>query len=895
MNKTVALTNKHRKKTKVHVKTTFAIPVVSALITFGIVFFVFFIMGINPFGIRSVAIIDAYIQYLDFFGFFKDVLNGENSIVYSYSNYLGGGTIGMFAYYLASPVNLILVFFDKADLDTFYNLAVAIKLSLCALSFAIFLRVRFENRITPVFVLLLSVSFALMNYNLVQSRNIMWLDGVYMLPFIMLGIYKLISGRSIAWFSIPLALSLIFNWYTGGINLLFCIIWFVFELFLCRRNEDNGVKYYLVNIIKYVYSLITGVFLSMMLLLPVIYNLRQGKGSEFDWESAAPFFNGNILTVISRYSIGAENDPSAFSLYCGAFVLIGVLCLFSAGFIRSRYKIIAGAAVVTAILLLYWQPLVFAFSLFKRVSSYHSRYSYVAVFIILFIAAMFFANLNDLRKQHTRVRGVGVFIVVFAVYETAFITASIFLEEKSEYLMLTSVMFGVAAALIILILKKGKNKGAYIVLQILLAGTVITDLTVNVYALYRNGNYDSAGYISEYNTMAQKQIDLIKKDGGDTVDYRINRTKVKLHDTFRDADKGDEIQFFQANYDEAFLLGYFGISGYTSCPDNNQIEFLSKLGYNQWGNCITIINDTFLPVDSMLGAKYITCDDPVSILEEMDQKEQTGFLYKNTYAFPLAFKLNSDDFSFITDDIQYSGTIDYQSKLLKSLTGVQKELYSPVEYEEHRSVSDIVYTLKNVSENDLIYGYIPPGSNTDATLIKGKGDSIKYYGWLAPYIFRLLPGNEGDGVTGVRLKAEDTVSVGKASFFRLNEPVLKEMSEAANSAAADNIRMTFDSFSCEVTAGNDESLFMSLPYSKGINVYINGKPAKPGIIGGSLMGVPLEKGKNDITVSYSLPYMKEGVILSLAGVVMIILYHVLKPKFQDRKARGNNRYNKKER
>ena len=100
-------------------------PIISALIVFGIIYFIFLnlpchqfllflpieiLLNIAPFGNNTIAIDDADIQYLDFFGFFKDVLNGENSINYSYSNYLGGGTIGVFSYYLASPVNFLVIF-----------------------------------------------------------------------------------------------------------------------------------------------------------------------------------------------------------------------------------------------------------------------------------------------------------------------------------------------------------------------------------------------------------------------------------------------------------------------------------------------------------------------------------------------------------------------------------------------------------------------------------------------------------------------------------------------------------------------------------------------------------------------------------------------------------------
>ena len=85
-----------------------------------------------PFGNQSLAWADANIQYLDFFAFLKDVIHGKNTIKYTFANTLGGTCFGVFSYYLASPLNLLIVFFEKEQLHSFFDLLVAIKLSLAA-------------------------------------------------------------------------------------------------------------------------------------------------------------------------------------------------------------------------------------------------------------------------------------------------------------------------------------------------------------------------------------------------------------------------------------------------------------------------------------------------------------------------------------------------------------------------------------------------------------------------------------------------------------------------------------------------------------------------------------------------------------------------------------------
>ena len=108
---------------------------------------VFFVMEhLAPFGNKSLVAADASIQYMDFFSYLKDVLTDKNSFNYSFSNGLGGSGIVIFSYYLASPINLLVLLFSKSNLQSFYDLAVAIKLSLAIATFSYYLQKRLQRR-----------------------------------------------------------------------------------------------------------------------------------------------------------------------------------------------------------------------------------------------------------------------------------------------------------------------------------------------------------------------------------------------------------------------------------------------------------------------------------------------------------------------------------------------------------------------------------------------------------------------------------------------------------------------------------------------------------------------------------------------------------------------------
>ena len=171
--------------------------------------------GYVPFGEKSLATMDASIQYLDFFSFLKDVLSGKNNIFYSFSKMLGGSYFSVFSYYLASPFNFLVVFFEKDNYIILFHILVVLKLMTAGATFSAFLYYRFGGRIGSVISTLLSAGFALSQYNLAQASNIMWLDGVYLLPLILLGCC--LTGIQDALTAFFQHFGLYMNWYYSRI------------------------------------------------------------------------------------------------------------------------------------------------------------------------------------------------------------------------------------------------------------------------------------------------------------------------------------------------------------------------------------------------------------------------------------------------------------------------------------------------------------------------------------------------------------------------------------------------------------------------------------------------------------------------------------------------------
>ena len=66
-------------------------------------------------GNKNVLTVDMAGQYIAFFNSLKYIFNGLASPFFSFSKTLGGNMLGIITYYLMSPLNLIVLLFDRID------------------------------------------------------------------------------------------------------------------------------------------------------------------------------------------------------------------------------------------------------------------------------------------------------------------------------------------------------------------------------------------------------------------------------------------------------------------------------------------------------------------------------------------------------------------------------------------------------------------------------------------------------------------------------------------------------------------------------------------------------------------------------------------------------------
>ena len=887
-------------------------PLLAALVTAAIYWLVMLLGDYVPFGINTPAVTDAKLQYLDLFAYYRDVLTGQNSAVYTFSNTLGGGAAAIWAYYLASPFNLLVLLFEKDRMNLFLEVLITVKLSAASAAFAWFIGRRFREKVRGGMTLLLSVSYGLMQYMTAQGSNVMWLDGVILLPFIVLGIHNAVSSRRfrLRELAVPAALSVLANWYTGGINYLFSAVWFLYEVLRGQgtadadsgpdERNDSGARRTSSAAGKYLAGMGTGLLLAAVLFLPNVIALREGKaGSWNPFAYAWPLgLRGNPLSVIRSYRIGEMSDISRASFFSGTLAAFGTAAYFYSDRVRAREKLAILVPGLTAWLACFWYPLFYVFSLFMRNTSYWYRFGYLGCFVLLYCAAYWCGSLPRKGGFRSRKRWAvipkagGTCLVLVLLSQKVWPQGGSGSTRAAIFMLLAVTAFMGYLYAPDRVLKVLEAPGSIAkhrkILAVLLVALGLWEAFLETRAILNIYHTDTAQEYAAYSREAQAQIEALKEYDRAGF-YRVSQTAARI----------TNIDGLTGAYLDAMAYRYASISGYTSCPENIQIEFLDRLGYRKEYDSFNIVNTSFLPADSLLSVRYILTPYGIPGLREVPElgSHNTKAVYINPYALPMA--LLPDSIGSGPEVTEEGDPFAFTEALYSSLSGEKANLWIRAEKEKSYERGITTWKLKVPAREGAgycLYGNLPwlfeadyddpkwwDDAQEQGRLTVADGWAFGYGGWLSPSVF-YIPVSE-DGTAQITLETDGEPKLRDEQFYALDLARFGQLTakiREKTGAAVRDLLISNGKISCTVYAQEGQKLVLGVPASKGWSARVNGQKARIEDFEGCLVQIPLVPGENHIKMQYRVPGLGAGILLSAAGLGILAVWD-MSGKKKDRK------------
>ena len=154
----------------------------------------YYIFDIIPFGQSTVLRMDLFHQYGPLFAELYDRLTDFKNMLYSWNTGGGGSFLGNYYNYLSSPVGgLIVLLAGHENVPEAIGVMVLVKNALSASVFAYFLKKSFGRNDFSIAAFGLLYSFSA--FFIAYYWNIMWIDAMYLLPLVVLGIQNIINKR----------------------------------------------------------------------------------------------------------------------------------------------------------------------------------------------------------------------------------------------------------------------------------------------------------------------------------------------------------------------------------------------------------------------------------------------------------------------------------------------------------------------------------------------------------------------------------------------------------------------------------------------------------------------------------------------------------------------------
>ncbi|MBQ7821737.1 MAG: YfhO family protein, partial [Clostridia bacterium] len=681
-------------------------------------------MLIYPFGNGTVLVLDLNGQYVYFFEALRDAIWGEGSIFYSFERTLSGEFLGIFAYYLASPLSFLVALFPKSAMQEAIFTILVLKCGLCGLTAHHYITK--TRDINSIGALIFSSCYALSAYGVVYASNTMWIDCMYLLPLIMLGIEKLITERKYLLYTLSLAAALISSYYIGYMICIFAVIYF-FAFYFGRTREERGSLTEKVHFVKsglrFTHFSLMSAALASPILLPAVYSLSFGKNDfsspKYAFVEKTDFIDIFLKMLPASYDT-VRPDGMPF-IYCSMLCLVlGVLYFLVPG-IKTRRRVSYGALLALFALSFCGSTIDLVWHGFQFPNWLNFRYSFIFIFLITLIAADAFVHIKDIPGER-----------ITAVVIAVMIICALFQKQDYEYInMMACVWAGIGTAVLCLIGLRVYRSGY--------RGGAIVLLCLTLVELYGNG------VASEY--MMHDDVGFSKHSS-----YSNFMEKYRpAADYMSEYDKG---LYRSENYvirkvNDNYAVGLNGISGSTSTLNKNVIDFLSDMGYCSRSHHSNYSGGT--PVgDSLLGIKYLlsSADKPAdpAYTTVWTDTENEVVLYENPYALPLAYTVASD---FETFDTSASPSpFELVNRMCAEMTGgVRAELFksnrfdmklenvvrasssNTKKYKRNKDTGARINFVITAESDGVMYAYFPVtnGYRRDITVKYGETEIENYF------------------------------------------------------------------------------------------------------------------------------------------------------------------------
>ena len=901
----------------------------------------------HPFGEYSMLYSDNYHQYFPFFKAFRQaLLNGEN-LLYSWDVGMGVDYLGLFAYYLSSPLNLLCIFVPDESVLDFFALLVPLKMAFASLFFAIFLKKLFGkcDFSLPVFGTFYGMCAWAMGY----QWNLMWLDGFALLPLVALGTVYLLRDKKFILYTISLFFAVYANYYVGFFICIFVLLFF-FCYEICR---GIGVKRMFEDLVRIGLFSALAIGMTAFLTLPAYTALQSTQSSVNSYPDgfAVNIITGDAVTQAKNawaaFKTAEEADTEFFrlaglwidavvasipplwdgmvqvagnmngsleptfkeglpNLYCGVGTIVLAFLFLTTKRVRKSDKICAVFLLVFFMLSFIIRQLDYIWHGFHFTNMIPYRFSFLFCFVMLYMAYRAYLLRRHLKLWQILVAGALTLLIIsrgdltdtkYTTYNFVFFTlylACLIVHQLGERMPEKPKKKEVRR---ICQNRKYRRMGATAVLLAVMCVELAMN-TVNFSSTFPRTN--AANYPKGTESAQQ------------AVEY------MKYYESLRDNELFYRVETTHSQtLNDGALNGYHGISTFTSSANVKVTEFMKALGYGAKNTYNRYCFEESSPVANLfLNLKYMLERD--GKVEENPYFStvhhfENVYIQQNNMYLPLGFLAES---ALADVDFSNSNIFSFQNDLFKAATGLDEAVWAYTPYQW------LTFTERNVNiTNSTAAGYCnyQAGSSTGYAIFNYQ---IEESGFMCLDI--TMPGRNtynvyrngqhlftesislpqtiavGQVAPGDLIEVRVTCSANTSNYIQIKSALLNDevFRKGYNILSSSTLNLTeFSNTEIEgvIHCDRDGLLYTSIPQNgDNWHAYVDGQEVEIRLVGDVMIALDLTEGDHTIRFEYRNPSFNTGLMVSLICLGVFIAAIVLTATYPKYKHLLDKVFTKKE-
>lgn len=863
----------------VNKKNSWSLIFISAFCMVVVLYILYFIKGIFPFGANNISYYDMSQYYVPIYYHIYDALHGTKAFFFDWYSGAGGSMADHLGSFMLNPLNLLMYFVPRNQILNLVTVFLVIKVAFSAGAMSFYSTSKYSD-LNALWHVVVGVLYASSGYFVQYYTNIQFLDIVAVFPILIWSFERMIYEKKVFSYIVVMSYCFLMNFYFSG---LFCPFLVFYGVILVKNIDDKSESRKAAWRIG-IYT-IASILISGIITVPT-YTLLLGSGRS-DVSSEKTYFDA--LTMMFT----EEDGQKHFMLY-GSELPIAIVFLYCVKKGKEGIKEISDKLLLLfALLVPIWIESVNYILHIIGYVMFPMRFGYVLTFFsLIFMEDILQKNQNsyvktiqknDKDESHAKSKGqkravdlsfLGIIALVMVPVSAVnlYMFSSFFLEygiaDTKNYSGYFICFLSLLLTFALVILSKRKK----------MIGIVVGSM---VFFQVLIGWYGFLAPQSDYYPESSDDIIVISeliRNGEKFETDEIDRIK-------------DRTVMLNSNF--PFVMQKASMSNWTWGINNRLSYSMSRMGYS---SSYTRILDTggTLYSDMLLNIKeVITQEEPDSDLYTVYDNVGGFYLSKMNYEYPFAIYVNEDFTEF--DKLSDARGLCYQNELFKKMTGSDKDLISVFqdsdflvsteseesgEYSKNYSVRADGRMILYMEPCELFNNVISIKVNEHFVDVPSIEDTNN----------KIYPSSFNNGIIECGFFEDETISVSVIFkekqiddyfFIGLFDIDVLEESVVQLADETSNYEVIKNRLRIEKRVSDNGYVFLPVGYKSNVKVTVNETEVLPkAVLDSSFICVPVEAGSNVIELTFRPSGFGIGAFVSFVGILISVFSVVLRDKIE---------------